>query len=107
MERIIRASRQVLADMREGDRCEVVFQVDSPEDYDRLVGWHAPCGCATPRYDRRAGRLAIRFEAQAVPEHLREQGWYEPIKRIDVQFVGHDGRPRMQQVEFQVRISRR
>lgn len=105
MERIIRANRQVLADMRSGEEREVVFQVDSPDDYDRLVGWNAPCECATPSYDARRGRLSVRFRAQEVPMHLRGQGWYEPVKRINVRFVGHDGLPRMQQVEFQVRIS--
>lgn len=93
-----------LEDMRVGEAREVVFRVDDPSDYDRVVSVRAGCGCTRATYDPQGGEVRVFYEAQPVPEHLRGQGYYEPVKYLEVEFLGEDGRLTAQTLRFEVRV---
>lgn len=107
MERVIANDSVRLDDMRPGETRDVVFRVDDPADYDRVVSVRAGCGCTRATYDSQTGQVRVSYEAQPVPEHLRGQGYYEPVKYLEVEFMGEDGMRTSQTVQFQVRISGR
>jgi hypothetical protein len=68
---------------RVGVKQKIVFNSLSgliPKDIDFII----PCSCIQPRVENNS--VVIYFIPNPIPFHLKEQGYYETVKRVTVTF---------------------
>lgn len=71
--------------VKERDKIVVRFKskVDISNDIDEIEG---TCQCMNPYYDKYAKEVVVIYNSDRVPNHLKEQGFYEVTKKIIVKY---------------------
>jgi len=73
-----------LGDVYVGKKYIVIFNVIKklPPIYSIV----SSCGCSKPSYNESKKQIVVNYTPNKIPNHLREQGWYETTKSITVKY---------------------